>query len=134
MKQNRSLKMESLHIAIHIIVVNRLSLMNNLEIINPDANSEYFSGFHGMRARRECLDIFINTKEVEEVGAHLIVLSASFPVFGKHLRDNAVVHVQLLRFSHEEVNAAVEYAHGGIENISPEVTLRLFIISCTHPR
>ncbi|VDL61074.1 unnamed protein product [Hymenolepis diminuta] len=45
------------------------SLMNNLEIINPDTNSER-------------LDIFINTKEVEEVGAHLIVLSASFPVFG----------------------------------------------------
>ncbi|VUZ48077.1 unnamed protein product, partial [Hymenolepis diminuta] len=35
-------------------------LMNNLEIVNPDTNSEYFSRFRGMRLRRERLDIFIN--------------------------------------------------------------------------
>ncbi|VDL58156.1 unnamed protein product [Hymenolepis diminuta] len=37
--------------------------MNNLEITNPDTNSECFSRFRGMRVRRERLDIFINTKE-----------------------------------------------------------------------
>ncbi|VUZ56207.1 unnamed protein product, partial [Hymenolepis diminuta] len=103
--------------------------MNNLEIINPDANSDCFSRFRGMRAWRECLDVFINTKEGEEVGAHLIVLSASFPVFGKHLSGNDIVHVQLSRFHHEVVNAAVEYAYGGIENMSPEVALRLYLLA-----
>ncbi|VUZ38581.1 unnamed protein product, partial [Hymenolepis diminuta] len=103
--------------------------MNNLEIINPDTNSECFSRFRGMRLRRERLDIFINTKEGEEVGAHLIVLSASFPVFGKHLSGNDVVRVQLSRFPNEVVNAAVEYAYGGIENISPETALRLYLLA-----
>ncbi|VUZ56210.1 unnamed protein product, partial [Hymenolepis diminuta] len=103
--------------------------MNNLEITNPDTNSECFSRFRGMRVRRERLDIFINTKEGKEVGAHLIVLSASFPVFEKHLSDNDVVHVQLSRFPHEVVNAAVEYAYGGIENMSPEVALRLYLLA-----
>ncbi|VDL31445.1 unnamed protein product [Hymenolepis diminuta] len=93
--------------------------MNNLEIINPDTKSNCFSCFRGMRVRRERLDIFINTMEGEEVGAHRIVLSASFPVFGKYLSGNDVVHVQLSRFPHKVVNAAVEYAYGGIEDISP---------------
>ncbi|VUZ38657.1 unnamed protein product, partial [Hymenolepis diminuta] len=73
--------------------------------------------------RRELLDIFINNTESEEVGAHHIVLSASFPVFGKHLSGNDVGHVQLSRFPHEVVNTAVYYAYGGVENISPEVTI-----------
>ncbi|VUZ56191.1 unnamed protein product [Hymenolepis diminuta] len=103
--------------------------MNNLEIINPDTNSECFSRFRGMRLRRERLDIFINTKEGEEVGAHLIVLSASFPVFGKYLSGNDLVHVQLPRFSSDVVNAAVEYAYGGIENISTQAALRLFLLA-----
>ncbi|VUZ48118.1 unnamed protein product [Hymenolepis diminuta] len=64
---------------------------------------------------------FRKAKEGQEVGAHLIVPSASFPVFRKHLSGNDVVHVQLSRFPHEVVNAAVEYAYGGIENISPEI-------------
>ncbi|VUZ38838.1 unnamed protein product, partial [Hymenolepis diminuta] len=102
--------------------------MNKLEIINPEANAECFSRFRRMRARQERLDIFINTMEGEVVGAHLIVLSASFPVFGKHLGANNVVHFQLSRFPHEVVNAAVEYAYGGIENISPEVALRLYLL------
>ncbi|VUZ42150.1 unnamed protein product, partial [Hymenolepis diminuta] len=68
----------------------KLSLMNNLEIINLGAKSNCFSRFRGMRLRRERLDIFINTKEGDEVGAHLIVLSASFPEFGKHLSGNDV--------------------------------------------
>ncbi|VUZ56234.1 unnamed protein product [Hymenolepis diminuta] len=75
--------------------------MNNLEIINPDTKSNCFSCFRGMRVRRERLDIFINTMEGEEVGAHRIVLSASFPVFGKYLSGNDVVHVQLSRFPHK---------------------------------
>ncbi|VUZ38817.1 unnamed protein product [Hymenolepis diminuta] len=54
-----------------------------------------------MRVRRERLDIFINTKEGEEVGAHLIVLFATFPVFGKYLSGNDIVHVRLSRFPHE---------------------------------
>ncbi|VUZ56645.1 unnamed protein product, partial [Hymenolepis diminuta] len=103
--------------------------MNNLEIINPDANSNCFSHFRGMRVRRERLDIFISTKEGEEVGAHLIVLSASFPVFRKHLSDNDVVHVRLSKFPTEVVDAAVEYAYGGIENISPEIALRLYLLA-----
>ncbi|VUZ48079.1 unnamed protein product, partial [Hymenolepis diminuta] len=41
---------------------------------------------------------------------------------------NNVVHFQLSRFPHEVVNAAVEYAYGGIENISPEVALRLYLL------
>ncbi|VUZ38684.1 unnamed protein product [Hymenolepis diminuta] len=69
--------------------------MNNLEITNPDTNSESFSRFRGMRARGERLDIFINAKEGEEVGAHLIVLSASFSLFRKHLSGNDIVHVRL---------------------------------------
>ncbi|VUZ38574.1 unnamed protein product [Hymenolepis diminuta] len=103
--------------------------MNNLELINPDTNSEYFIRFRGMRLRRERLDIFINTKEGEEVGAHLIVLSACYPAFGKYLSGNDVVHVRLSRFPHQVVNAAVEYAYGGIENISPEVALRLYLLA-----
>ncbi|VUZ40682.1 unnamed protein product, partial [Hymenolepis diminuta] len=103
--------------------------MNNLEIINPDTNSECFTRFLGMRVRRECLDIFINTKEGEEVGAHLIVLSASFPLFRKYSSGNDIVHVQLPRFPHEVVNAAVEYAYGGIENISPDAALRLYLLA-----
>ncbi|VUZ44105.1 unnamed protein product, partial [Hymenolepis diminuta] len=103
--------------------------MSNLEINNPDANSNCFSRFRGMRVRRERLDIFINTKEDEEVGAHLIVLSASFPVFRKYLSGNDVVHVQLSRFPHEAVNAAVEYAYGGIKNISPDVVLKLYLLA-----
>ncbi|VDL63078.1 unnamed protein product [Hymenolepis diminuta] len=82
-----------------------------------------------MRLRRERLDIFINTKEGDEVGAHLIVLSASFPEFGKHLSGNDVVHVGLSRFPHEEVNGAVEYAYGGIENISAELALKLYLLA-----
>ncbi|VUZ56224.1 unnamed protein product, partial [Hymenolepis diminuta] len=81
------------------------------------------------RVRRERLDIFINTEEGEEVGAHLTVLSASFPVFRKYLSGNDVVHVQLSRFPHQVVNSAVEYAYGGIENISPEVALRLYLLA-----
>ncbi|VUZ48080.1 unnamed protein product [Hymenolepis diminuta] len=107
----------------------RSILMNNLEIVNPDANSNCFSRFRRMRARLERLDIFINTKEGEEVGAHRIALSASFPLFGKYLSGNDVVHVQLSRFPHEVVNATVEYAYGGIENISPEVALRLYLLT-----
>ncbi|VUZ44880.1 unnamed protein product, partial [Hymenolepis diminuta] len=42
---------------------------------------------------------------------------------------NDVVHVQLSRFPHEVVNSAVEYAYGGIENISPEVALRLYLLA-----
>ncbi|VUZ48091.1 unnamed protein product, partial [Hymenolepis diminuta] len=42
---------------------------------------------------------------------------------------NDVVHVQLSRFPHEVVNAAVEYAYGGIENISPEIALRLYLLA-----
>ncbi|VUZ48097.1 unnamed protein product, partial [Hymenolepis diminuta] len=103
--------------------------MNKPQIINPDTNSKCFSRFHGMRVRQERLDIFINTKEGEEVGAHLIVLCASFPVFGKYFRGNDIVHVQLSRFPHEVVSAAVEYAYGGIENISPEVALRLYLLA-----
>ncbi|VDL64108.1 unnamed protein product [Hymenolepis diminuta] len=76
-----------------------------------------------MRARGERLDIFINAKEGEEVGAHLIVLSASFSLFRKHLSGNDIVHVRLV------LNAAVEYAYGGIENISPEVALRLYLLA-----
>ncbi|VUZ48107.1 unnamed protein product, partial [Hymenolepis diminuta] len=105
------------------------SLMNNLEIINPDAKSNCFSRFRGMRVRRERLDIFINTKKGVEVGAHLIVLSASFPVFRKYLSGNDIVHVQLPRFPHKVVSAAVEYAYGGIENISAEVALRLYLLA-----
>ncbi|VDL62108.1 unnamed protein product [Hymenolepis diminuta] len=75
--------------------------MNKLEIINPDTISECFSRFRGMRVRRKRPDIFINTKEGEEVGAHLIVLSASFPVFRKHLSGNDVVHFRLSRFLHQ---------------------------------
>ncbi|VUZ56648.1 unnamed protein product, partial [Hymenolepis diminuta] len=103
--------------------------MNNLEIVNPDTNSEYFSRYRGMRLRRERFDIFINTKEGEEVGAHLNVLSACYPAFGKYLSGNDIVHVQLSRFPTEVVNAAVEYAYGGIENISPEVALRLYLLA-----
>ncbi|VUZ40677.1 unnamed protein product, partial [Hymenolepis diminuta] len=103
--------------------------MNNLEIINPDTNSKCFSRFRGMRARRERLDIFINTEEGEEVGAHLIVLSATFPLFGKHLSSNDIVHVQLSRFPHQVVNAAVEYAYGSIKNISPDVAIRLYLLA-----
>ncbi|VUZ44099.1 unnamed protein product, partial [Hymenolepis diminuta] len=103
--------------------------MNNLQIVNPDAKSNCFPRFRGMRFRRERLDIFINTKEGEEVGAHLMVLSASFPLFGKYLSGNDVVHVQLSRFPHEVVNAAVEYAYGGIENISPDAALRLYLLA-----
>ncbi|VUZ40683.1 unnamed protein product, partial [Hymenolepis diminuta] len=103
--------------------------MNNLEIINPDTNSECFTRFLGMRVRRECLDIFINTKEGEEVGAHLIVLSASFPLFRKYSSGNDIVHVQLPRFPHEVVDGALEYAYGGIENISPETALRLYLLA-----
>ncbi|VUZ41075.1 unnamed protein product [Hymenolepis diminuta] len=75
--------------------------MDNLEIINPDTNSECFSRFQGMRLRRERLDIFIHTKEGEEVGAHLIVLSACYPAFGKYLSGNDIVHVRLSRFPHQ---------------------------------
>ncbi|VUZ40734.1 unnamed protein product, partial [Hymenolepis diminuta] len=103
--------------------------MNNLEIINPEANSEYFSRFRGMRLRRERLDIFIHTMDDEEVGAHLNVLSACYPAFGKYLSGNDVVHVKLSRFPHEVVNAAVEYAYGGIENISTQAALRLFLLA-----
>ncbi|VUZ38826.1 unnamed protein product, partial [Hymenolepis diminuta] len=105
------------------------SLMKKLEIINSDTNSNCFSRFRGMRVRREGLDLYINTKEGKEVGAHLIVLSASFPVFKKFLSGNDVVHVQLSRFPHEVVNAAVEYAYGGIENISPQAALRLYLLA-----
>ncbi|VUZ38689.1 unnamed protein product [Hymenolepis diminuta] len=62
-------------------VQTKRSLLNDLEIVNSDTNWKCFSRFHGMHFRRERLDIFINTEEGEEVGAHLIVLSASFPVF-----------------------------------------------------
>ncbi|VUZ48082.1 unnamed protein product, partial [Hymenolepis diminuta] len=103
--------------------------MNKLEIINPDAKSICFSRFREMRVRREGLDIYINIKEGEEVGAHRIVLSASYPVFRKYLSGNDVVHVQLSRFPHEVVNAAVEYAYGGIKNISPEIALRLYLLA-----
>ncbi|VUZ48099.1 unnamed protein product [Hymenolepis diminuta] len=50
------------------------SLMNKIEIINPDAKSNCFLRFRRMRIRRERLDIFINTKEGEEVGAYHILL------------------------------------------------------------
>ncbi|VUZ44879.1 unnamed protein product [Hymenolepis diminuta] len=79
-----------------------------------------------MRVRRERL---INSKKGEEVGAHLIVLSASFPVFRKHLSGNDVVHVQLSRYPMRVVNAAVEYAYGDIENISPDAALRLYLLA-----
>ncbi|VUZ44878.1 unnamed protein product [Hymenolepis diminuta] len=105
------------------------NLMNKLEIINPDAKSNCLSHFRAMRIRRERLDIFINTKEGEKVGAHVIVLSATFPVFGKYLSSNDVVHVQLSRFPHEVVNAAIEYAYGGIENISSQAALRLYLLA-----
>ncbi|VUZ39988.1 unnamed protein product [Hymenolepis diminuta] len=96
-----------------------------------------------MRVRRERLDIFINvsqqiceklssryqTEEGEEVGAHLIVLAAFFPVFRKHLSGNDIVHVQLSRFSLDVVTAAVEYAYGGIDNISPETAIRLYLLA-----
>ncbi|VUZ48094.1 unnamed protein product [Hymenolepis diminuta] len=59
-----------------------------------------------MRVRREGLDIFINTKEGDEVSAHRIVLSASFPVFGKYLSGNDIVHVRLSRFPHESSNSS----------------------------
>ncbi|VUZ44103.1 unnamed protein product, partial [Hymenolepis diminuta] len=103
--------------------------MNNLEIVNPDADSECFSRFRRMHVRQERLNIFINTKEGKVVGAHFIVLSSSFPVFRKYLSGNDAVHVQLSRFPNEVVNAAVEYAYGGIENISPEVALRLYLLA-----
>ncbi|VUZ40686.1 unnamed protein product [Hymenolepis diminuta] len=74
--------------------------MNDLGIVNPDTTLECFSQFREMRVRRERLDIFINTKDGEEVGAHLIVLSASSPVLRKNLSGNDVVHVQLSRFPH----------------------------------
>ncbi|VUZ38653.1 unnamed protein product [Hymenolepis diminuta] len=80
-----------------------------------------------MRVQRERLSIFINVNKGEEVSAHLMVFFASFPLFGKYLSVNDVVHVQLSRFPHEVVNAAVEYVYGGIENISPLATLRLWL-------
>ncbi|VUZ40681.1 unnamed protein product, partial [Hymenolepis diminuta] len=58
-----------------------------------------------------------------------MVLSASFPLFRKHLSGNDIVHVQLSRFPHQVIDAAVEYAYGGIENISPEVALRLYLLA-----
>ncbi|VUZ38651.1 unnamed protein product, partial [Hymenolepis diminuta] len=58
-----------------------------------------------------------------------MVLSASFPLFKKYLSDNDVVHVQLSRYPHEVVNAAVEYAYGGIENISPQAALGLYLLA-----
>ncbi|VDL64034.1 unnamed protein product [Hymenolepis diminuta] len=82
-----------------------------------------------MRVRRERLDIFINTKEGEEVGAHLMVLSGSFPLFKKYLNGNDTVHVRLSRFPHEVINAAVEYAYGRIKNISSEVALGLYLLA-----
>ncbi|VDL62862.1 unnamed protein product [Hymenolepis diminuta] len=82
-----------------------------------------------MRVRREGSDIFINTKVGEEVGAHLIVLSASFPLFRQHLSGSDVIHHRLLRFPLEVFNAAVEYAYGGIENTSPEIALRLYLLA-----
>ncbi|VUZ48093.1 unnamed protein product [Hymenolepis diminuta] len=106
---------------------NKRSLLDNLEIINPNPNSKCFSHFRGMR--REPLDIFINSKEGEEVGAHLIVLSATFPVFGKYLCGNDIVQIRLSRFPHEVVNAAMEYAYEGIKYISPEVALRLYLLA-----
>ncbi|VUZ53673.1 unnamed protein product, partial [Hymenolepis diminuta] len=105
------------------------NFINCLEIVNPDTILECFSHFRGMRARRERLDIFIQAAEGEEVGAHLMVLSVSFPVFRQHLRGSDVVHHRLLRFSSHVVNAAVEYAYTGIENISPEAALRLYLLA-----
>ncbi|VUZ56204.1 unnamed protein product [Hymenolepis diminuta] len=103
--------------------------MNNLEIINPDAISNCLPHFRGMRFRRERLPIFINTKEGEEVGAHRIILSASFHVFGKYFSGNDVVHVRLSKFLREVITAAVEYAYVGIENISPQAALRLYLLA-----
>ncbi|VUZ42752.1 unnamed protein product [Hymenolepis diminuta] len=54
-----------------------------------------------MRARRERIHIFIHAAGGEEVSAHLMVLSASFPVFRQHLSSNDIFHVQLSRFLHE---------------------------------
>ncbi|VDL63201.1 unnamed protein product [Hymenolepis diminuta] len=39
------------------------------------------------------------TKEGEEVGAHLVLTSAFFPVFEEHLSGNDVVHFGLPKFS-----------------------------------
>ncbi|VUZ40607.1 unnamed protein product, partial [Hymenolepis diminuta] len=58
-----------------------------------------------------------------------MVLSASFPLFRKHSSGSDVVHHRLWRFSLDAVNAAVEYAYGGIENISPEAALRLYLLA-----
>ncbi|VUZ41085.1 unnamed protein product, partial [Hymenolepis diminuta] len=58
-----------------------------------------------------------------------MVLSGSFPPFGKYLSGNDFVHIQLPRFPHEVVNAAVEYAYGGIKNISPDVAIRLYLLA-----
>ncbi|VUZ40643.1 unnamed protein product, partial [Hymenolepis diminuta] len=62
-------------------------------------------------------------------GAHLIVLSAFFPVFRKHLSGNDIVHVRLPRFPLDVVTAAVEYAYGGIDNISLETAVRLYLLA-----
>ncbi|VUZ40718.1 unnamed protein product, partial [Hymenolepis diminuta] len=105
------------------------SVMNSIEIINQDAISECFSQFREMRVRGERLDVFIDTEEGGEVGAHLIVLSAFFPVFRKHLSGNDIVRVRLPRFSLDVVSAAVEYAYGGIDDISLETAVRLYLLA-----
>ncbi|VUZ38791.1 unnamed protein product [Hymenolepis diminuta] len=57
--------------------------MSRLEIANREAKLKCPSQFREIRVRRERLSILFNTEEGEEVGAHVIVLSASILAFEK---------------------------------------------------
>ncbi|VUZ38798.1 unnamed protein product [Hymenolepis diminuta] len=75
--------------------------MNRIEIINPGTISESFSHFRGMRVQRELVVECVFELRNGEMDTHLMVTSAYFPVFRKHLSGNDVVHVRLSRFSFE---------------------------------
>ncbi|VDL61073.1 unnamed protein product [Hymenolepis diminuta] len=96
-----------------MIVQTKRSLMNNYKIVNSDAKSNCFTHFRGIRVRRDLLDIFINP------------LSCIRATVDRQRRFPRLI----VEVSHEVLNVAVYYAYGGIEYISPEVTLGLYLLA-----